>query len=71
LFYFLTFFQFKDFFLCILLNNEGIMYCKINHFGVHMEMIGSQLATAANNNLNPTTCAKIHGLDLSEGGVSM
>ena len=28
-----------------------ILYCKINHLGVHMEMLGSQLATAANNNL--------------------
>jgi hypothetical protein len=37
---------------------------------VQMEMLGSQLATAANN-LNLTTCAKIHGLDLSEGGVNM
>ncbi|CAK7345528.1 unnamed protein product [Dovyalis caffra] len=35
---------------------------------VHMEMLGSQLATAANDNLNQTTCGKMHRLDLMEGG---
>jgi hypothetical protein len=35
-----------------------------------MEMSGSQLAIAANDNLNLIARARMHGLDLLEGGVT-
>ena len=45
-------------------------YGTMNHFAVHMEMLGSRQATAANDNLSLIALAKMHGLDLLEGGVT-